>query len=119
MQRSEPKLPVRRAKPGTLDDLVDYYYSPITRLGPTQITQQKVMAVIEDFRKGRGDRMVKDVRFHHLDAIIAKKREETIGSNEGRNTADRWCARCTQITQRADPPIRLRQEDRHDRSQPG
>lgn len=67
-----------RAAEGTLDDLIDRYCDPITRLGPTKVTQEKVRAVLEDFRKGRGDRPVRLVTFEALDKIIAKKREKTV-----------------------------------------
>ncbi len=69
--------PAPRAKPGTIDDLVERYYAVPNNLGPTAVTQEKVRAVIEDFRRGRGERMVSTVRFNHLDAIIARKMEKT------------------------------------------
>jgi integrase len=69
--------PITRATPGTIDELVERYYVPPTRLGPSAITQAKVRAVIESFRQGRGDRKVSEVRFDHLDAIIAKKHKKS------------------------------------------
>lgn len=67
-----------KATAGTLDDLIDRYYSPISRLGPSAVTQQKVMAMIEEFRKGHGERTVATIRFEHLDAIIARKGHKTV-----------------------------------------
>jgi len=69
--------PITRATPGTIDELVERYYVPPTRLGPSAVTQAKVRAVIESFRHGRGDRRVSEVRFDHLDAIIAKKHKKS------------------------------------------
>jgi integrase len=71
-------MTVSRAAPGTINDLVERYYNPPTRLGPSGVTQAKVRAVIESFRRGRGDRKVIDVRFDHLDAIIARKRDKSM-----------------------------------------
>lgn len=69
---------VQRATPGTIGELRARYLDPITRLGPTKVTQDKVRAVIERFCDGKTDRMVKDVRFDHLDKLIAKTREKAI-----------------------------------------
>ena len=69
--------PITRATPGTIDELVERYYVPPTRLGPSTVTQAKVRAMIESFRHGRGDRKVSDVRFDHLDAIIAKRHQKS------------------------------------------
>lgn len=80
MHPEAPKETRHIVKPekGTLDDLIDRYCDPITRLGPTKVTQEKVRAVLEDFRKGRGDRPVNLVTFEALDKIIAKKRQKTV-----------------------------------------
>lgn len=76
--------PMMRATPGTIDELVERYYVPPTRLGPSRVTQAKVRAMIESFRKGRGDRKVSDVRFDHLDAIIAKRhKKSTVSTASG------------------------------------
>ena len=69
--------PITRATPGTIDELVERYYVPPTRLGPSTVTQAKVRAMIESFRHGRGARKVSDVRFDHLDAIIAKRHQKS------------------------------------------
>ena len=69
--------PITRATPGTIDELVERYYVPPTRLGPSTVTQAKVRAMIESFRQGRGNRKVSDVRFDHLDAIIAKRHQKS------------------------------------------
>lgn len=65
--------PVSKAAPGTLDDLVDRYLNTPTRLGPSKVTQDKIAAVIEDFRAGRGDRPVRLLTFEAIDKIVAKK----------------------------------------------
>lgn len=60
--------------PGTVDDLVQRYFSVPARLGPTPTTQAKVRSIIERFREGRGDRPVAAITFEHIDAIVAKAR---------------------------------------------
>lgn len=79
---ADAPTPVARAKPGTLDDLVTRYISVPERLGPSAVTQQKVRAVIEDFRCGRGDRPVRLVTFEAIDKIIAKKMVKTGTGNK-------------------------------------
>lgn len=69
---------VERPKRGTIGDLKRRYMSVPDRLGPSKVTQQKVGAVIEDFCKGREGRLVAQLTFEHLDAIIAKKKRKTV-----------------------------------------
>lgn len=73
-----------RATPGSLDDLVTRYFAVPERLGPTAVTQQKVRAVIEDFRAGRGDRPVRLVTFEAIDKIVAKKLVKTGSGNKAK-----------------------------------
>lgn len=73
-----------RAKAGSVDDLVNRYVAVPERLGPTPVTQQKVRAVIEDFRAGRGDRPVRLVTFEAIDKIVAKKLIKTGTGNKTR-----------------------------------
>lgn len=81
--------PAPRYKAGTIDDLVARYFAVPSRLGPSEVTQAKIRAVIEDFRDGtgksggrRGDRMVRDVTFEAIDKIIAKKMVKTGTGNK-------------------------------------
>lgn len=83
------KVIPQRFKPGTIDDLVQRYFEVPARLGPSEVTQSKVRAVIEDFREGtgksggrRGDRMARDVTFEAIDKIIAKKMIKTGTGNK-------------------------------------
>ncbi|WP_177201849.1 tyrosine-type recombinase/integrase [Qipengyuania nanhaisediminis] len=69
---------IQRPRRGTIGDLKHRYMSVPDRLGPTKVTQQKVGAVIEDFCKGREGRLVSQLTFEHLDAIIAKKKTKTV-----------------------------------------
>lgn len=69
---------IQRPRRGTIGDLKHRYMSVPDRLGPSKITQQKVGAVIEDFCLGREDRLVSQLTFEHLDAIIAKKKTKTL-----------------------------------------
>lgn len=68
--------PVMRAAAGTVDDLLDRYMSVPERLGPSPVTQEKIRAVLEDFRSGdkpRGHRRVDTITFEAIDKIVAKK----------------------------------------------
>jgi hypothetical protein len=61
------------AKPRTVRDLIDRYYhaTDYTATGP--VTQEKVRARLEDFASARATRRIADVRFNHIEAILAKK----------------------------------------------
>lgn len=81
--------PAPRHAAGSIDDLVSRYFAVPSRLGPSEITQQKVRAVIEDFREGKtkagkriGELPVHLVTFEHLDTIIERKREKTGTGNK-------------------------------------
>ena len=78
----EPAAPASKAVPGTIDDLVTRYFSVPTRLGPTEVTQGKIRAVIEDFRAGRGHKRVALVTFEAIDKIVAKKLVKTGTGNK-------------------------------------
>lgn len=68
---------------GSLNDLLARYCSVPERLGPTEMTQRKVRAVLERFREGRGDRPVAVLTFEHIDAIIARRRVKVqVGNRE-------------------------------------
>lgn len=82
-----PDKAIEKPKPsrfaaGTVDDLVSRYFAVPDRLGPSLVTQDKVRAVIEWFREGRGDRPVKRVTFEAIDKIIAKKKIKTGTGNK-------------------------------------
>ncbi|WP_278984104.1 tyrosine-type recombinase/integrase [Sphingobium yanoikuyae] len=77
-----PAAPVTRAEPGTLNELLDRYMSVPERLGPSAVTQQKITAILEDFREGRGDRPVAQVTFEAIDKIVAKKMVKTGTGNK-------------------------------------
>ncbi|NIJ37878.1 integrase [Sphingopyxis panaciterrae] len=70
--QTPPPRPSPYAK-GSIGDLRSQYFKPITRLGPSETTQKKVARIINDFCDGREDRLVADIEFIHIDAIIAKK----------------------------------------------
>lgn len=71
-----------RAEPGSIDDLVNRYFANPARLGPSEVTQTKVRAVIENFREGREGRPVDLITFEHIDAIIEKKKVKTGTGNK-------------------------------------
>jgi site-specific recombinase XerD len=63
---------------GSIGDLLQHYASVPERLGPTVVTRSKVLSILERFAKGREERLVRDVRFDHIDAIISKARAKTV-----------------------------------------
>jgi site-specific recombinase XerD len=77
---AKPEPKPQRALPGTLDEALNRYMEPITRLGPSAVTQGKIKAVLEDFRQGdeisgyRGTRMLRGITFETIDKIIEKKK---------------------------------------------
>ena len=86
---TEPQQKPIRSTPGSIDELVERYFSTPERLGPSAVTQTKIRAVIEDFRDGtnaRGERRgtfpVALVTFEAIDRIIAKKRVKTGTGNK-------------------------------------
>lgn len=70
-----------RTVPGSIADLLRRYLAVPSRLGPSEVTQAKVRSILERFAVGREDRLVKDVTFEHVDAIIAKMRVKSIGED--------------------------------------
>ena len=103
-----------RAVPGSLLDLFTRYVAVPDRLGPTEHRQKRIRSIIERFIEGRETRMVRDVRFDHLDAIIAKERvkrgsgNRTRGGNEAakklRKELLRFFAFAVKIGMRPDNP---------------
>jgi integrase len=84
MPTPEPKS---KATPGTIDALLERYMAVPERLGPSLITQEKVRAVLEDFRrgdtpKGRGWRLIAATTFEDIDKIVAKKMIKTGSGNK-------------------------------------
>lgn len=67
-----------RSAPGSIGDLLRRYVAVPERLGPTEVTRSKVRSILERFAEGREGRMVRDVRFDHIDAIISKARVKTV-----------------------------------------
>lgn len=81
--------PAPRHAPGSIDDLVARYFAVPGRLGPSEVTQQKVRVVIESFRDGLtstgvriGTLPTKLVTFEAIDKIIEKKRVKTGTGNK-------------------------------------
>lgn len=86
-QQDKAVLP--RFTPGSIDDLISQYISVPERLGPSAVTQDKIRAILEDFRDGtnakgerRGSFPVALVTFDAIDRIIAKKRIKTGSGNK-------------------------------------
>ncbi len=72
---------VSRTVQGTIGDLLRRYFKLPSRLGPSVGTQTKVRRILERFGEGREERRVRDVRFEHIDAILAKTRCKYIDAN--------------------------------------
>jgi integrase len=75
---SAASLAANRCTPGSIGDLLRRYVAIPERLGPSEVTQIKVRNILERFAEGREDRPVKDIRFEHIDAIIAKARIKSV-----------------------------------------
>lgn len=75
-RKAAQEAAIARTAPGSLDDLFVRYVATPERLGPTEPTQRRVRGILERFVAGRGDRLVRDIRFDHLDAIIARTRKK-------------------------------------------
>lgn len=67
-----------RCLPGSVGDLLRRYVAVPERLGPTEITRTKVRSILERFAEGREERLVRDLRFDHIDAIISKARAKGV-----------------------------------------
>lgn len=81
-----------RTVPGSIGDLLRRYLAVPERLGPSEVTQTKVRRILERFAEGRADRLVRDVRFEHVDAILAKVRVKSVDEN-GRSSGGIEAAR--------------------------
>lgn len=81
-----------RCTPGSIGDLLRRYSAVPERLGPTEVTRSKVSSILERFAKGREERLVRDVRFDHIDAIISKARVKTV-AEDGRKVGGVEAAR--------------------------
>lgn len=67
-----------RSIPGSIGDLLRRYVAVPERLGPTDVTRTKVRSILERFAEGREERMVRDLRFDHVDAIISRTRVKAV-----------------------------------------
>jgi integrase len=87
-EESVPEERLPRAAAGSLDEALNRYMAVPTRLGPSAVTQQKIRAVLEDFREGdeisgyRGTRRLASIKFESIDKIIAKKMIKTGTGNK-------------------------------------
>lgn len=75
-----PAAPAKVVVPGSIADGIARYCAVPSRLGPTEVTQKKVRAVLDDFRAQHGHRMVDEVEFEHIDIILGRKQVK--GTNE-------------------------------------
>ncbi|WP_298164988.1 tyrosine-type recombinase/integrase [Novosphingobium sp.] len=74
---------------GSIDDIVSRYVSVPERLGPSEVTQSKIRAILEDFREGVtqtglriGTLPTARVTFEAIDKIVARKRVKTGKGNK-------------------------------------
>lgn len=123
--KDETETPAeQRATPGTIGELRARYINPISRLGPTKVTQDKVRAVIERFCEPRMENPVALVTFEHIDKIIAKTMVPTVvetkrgprkvggidAAKKLRKELIRLFDFAVKIGMRTDNPVRLSQE---------
>ncbi len=66
-----PEMPP--AQRGTVRDLIERYYRTSAFTNPSEVTQAKVRARLEEFCKDHGTRLVAACRFNHIEVILAKK----------------------------------------------
>lgn len=71
----------RRAPPGTIDDLIDRYYSTTAFTNPSEVTQSKVRSRLERFRAQHGKKRVASLRFNHVEAILGAWAKPGIDEN--------------------------------------
>lgn len=83
-----PKLAVEDASAarvisGSMGELKKRYFAVPDRLGPTEATQHKVRRVLEiGLFDGREGWPLRELRFEHIDAIIAQRRQKKAEINE-------------------------------------
>lgn len=81
---------VKRAAPGTIDEALNRYMAVASRLGPSEVTQAKIRAILQDFREGdeisgyRGGRQLRGVTFESIDKIVEKKMVKSGVGNKSR-----------------------------------
>ena len=62
-----------RSIPGSINDLVARYYRSSDYLGGSDMTRRKARSILENFRDAHGGKMVSNLQFEHVDALLAKK----------------------------------------------
>lgn len=62
-----------RSELGSINDLMSRFYANPARIGPSETTRKKNLAILGEFQEKHGHRMANDVTFEHLDAVISKK----------------------------------------------
>lgn len=77
---SDAAIAVQRARiiNRSLADLLSRYIAEPIRLGPTEVTQTKVRQILERFTIGREDRLIRDITFEHVDAILSRTRRKSV-----------------------------------------
>jgi len=83
---------VRRAIPGTINDLCSRYFRSQDFLGQGETTRTKNRSIIERFREQHGDKRVATITFEHIDAILAAAIQKRVGVN-GREVGGRAAAK--------------------------
>ena len=63
----------RRASPGTVDDLIQRFYGSADFNSAEERTRAKNRAILEDFRRQHGSKLVAGLRFNHVEAILLAK----------------------------------------------
>ena len=119
MEGTDNKIVIGEDKsaPGSMADLIARYCAVPDRIGPTRTTQAKIRNILDKFRTEHGHRLVADVRFEHIDKIIAKKRvKRQVGKRiEGGDEAAKKLRKelirlfdfAVKIGMRTDNPVRL------------
>jgi integrase len=74
----------RRAKPGTIDDLIYRYYGSSAFNGAGDDKRAANRGIIEAFRREHGAKGVATLKFQHVEAILLAKSRKRIDPNTGR-----------------------------------
>lgn len=84
-----PANDIRRAKVGTIDDLVVRWYGSADFNSAADRTKAKNRSIIEDFRSKHGSKTVAGLRFNHVEAILVAKAKKTADGHGGPFAAQR------------------------------
>lgn len=81
-----------RAKPGTIDDLINRFYGSAGWVGAGESTKYVRRSILEAFRAQHGGKRVAAVTFEHIEAILVAKSRKRIDDATGRTVGGKTAA---------------------------